>query len=105
MEPAKTATISRTEVTGFYRKATYCYAIPFVLLVMAFIVPFLGMLGILTLVPLGAAGLFFTVRGLTIANKNGEREKKDAGYANLFLGVIIIVLGMLGLAFTYVMVN
>ncbi|QKG53234.1 hypothetical protein [Hymenobacter sp. BRD67] len=102
MKPLGPATASRAEIVNYYKKATYCYAAPFGLLVLSFLIPFVGAVGLFTLLPLGLAGLFFTKRGLTLAAKNGDREKKDVGYANLVLGVIVLLFGLLALAFTYV---
>jgi len=96
---------SRTQIVANYRKATYCYASPFSLLLIGFVIPFSAFLGLLSLLPLGVAGLFFTRRGLALAVSSGDREKKDVGYANLILGVIILGLGLLWLAIAYAMTS
>lgn len=104
MKPVGPATANRIEIVSFYKKATYCYITPFALLILAFVVPFLGALWLFTLLPLGMAGLFFTKRGLALAIKSGDKEKKDVGYANLILGIVILGLGLLSLGFAYMMV-
>jgi hypothetical protein len=101
MQPPGPATAVRAKIVRYYKKATYCYAIPFGLLVLSFLVPFLFALWLFTLLPAGLAGLFFTKRGLVLAAKSGDREKKDVGYANLVLGITILILGLLALAFIY----
>jgi hypothetical protein len=98
MSLAKPATAIRAEIVSCYKKATYCYATPFCLIVLAFILPdFVGGAFLLTLLPSGLAGLFFTKRGLSLSTRSGDKEKKDVGYANLVLGVIILVLGLVAL--------
>jgi hypothetical protein len=90
--------IARADIVSCYKRATYCYAAPFCLMVLGFILPdFVGAAFLLTLLPSGLAGLFFTKRGLSLSTRSGDREKKDVGYANLILGVIILVLGLLAL--------
>lgn len=101
MKPPGPATAIRAEIVSQYKLATYCYAVPFGLLLLGLLVPFLGKLGLLTFLPLGLAGLFFTKRGLALATKSGDREKKDVGYANLMLGFITLALGLLIVAFVY----
>ena len=95
------ATAVRAEIVRYYKKATYCYATPFVLIVLSFLAPFSGGLGLFALLPSGLVGLFFTKCGLALSAKSGDREKKDVGYANLVLGSIILILGLLALAFIY----
>ena len=102
MKPASPARTTRTEIVRCYRNATYCYAAPVGLLVLSFLVPFLGELWLLTPLPLGLAGLLFTKRGLALAVKSGDQEKRDVGYANLVLGFLMLAFGLLGLAFAYV---
>jgi uncharacterized membrane protein len=101
MKPLGPATAIRAEIVGYYKKATYCYAAPFGLLFLSFLVPFAGQLAFFSLLPLGLVGLLFTKRGLALATKSGDREKKDVGYANLVLGIIILVLGLLLLGIIY----
>ena len=91
------ATPVRAQIVSYYKKATYCYAAPFVLLVLFFPV------GLMTLLPLSLAGLYFTKCGLALATKNGDQEKKDVGNANLLLGAIILTLGLIGLALALLM--
>ncbi|QHT71287.1 hypothetical protein GXP67_33850 [Rhodocytophaga rosea] len=51
------------------------------------------------------ASLFFTVKGLRIAFKTNDYEKKDIGYANLIMGVIYCIAGLLALGYTYIMIE
>lgn len=66
---------------------------------MGSLVPLL--LALATLLPFGLAGLFFTKRGLALSIKSDDRQKKDVGYANLVLGSIILIIGLLVVAFAY----
>ncbi|MGI4762094.1 MAG: hypothetical protein ACRYF0_15410 [Janthinobacterium lividum] len=59
----------------------------------------------LVLLPFSLAGLYFTRRGLALARTSGDREKRDIGYANLVLGIILAGLGLLGLALAYLWLN
>lgn len=102
---------ARTVIVSFYKKATYCYGLPFGFLSLQLLLnvvsnfnfqPFLALF-FLTILPLSALGIAFTKRGFTLAVKSGDREKKDVGYANLILGSIIVVLGLVGLALGYMM--
>ena len=87
----------RAATVRCYKKATYCYATPFVFLLLGIIHFVFFPLFLFTLFPMGVAGLVFTKRGLAFAKQNGDREKKDVGYSNVILGVIIVLLGLLGL--------
>jgi hypothetical protein len=103
----------RNQIKKNYRIAVLSYSLPFISLFlymldsstfnltgMYFFVFFL--LGAL---PLGIVGLFFTVKGLIISRKSNDYVKKDIGYANLTMGIIMAAGGMLGFGFMYVMVN
>ncbi len=59
----------------------------------------------LSLVPAGCTGLFFTIKGLMLAFKNNDYQKKDIGYANLIMGIIIVFAGLFAAALTYMMVS
>ncbi|WP_345223759.1 hypothetical protein [Hymenobacter koreensis] len=75
------------------------------MLLLGFVVPFVSRLGLLLLLPLSAVGLFLTWRGFQLARRSGDTEKKDVGYANLILGVILLGLGLVGLGLAYMMVS
>ncbi|WP_400191548.1 hypothetical protein [Hymenobacter sp. B81] len=92
----------RAQIVTCYKRATYCYALPFALGLFGVIVPFFFALALLSLLPFGLAGLFLTKRGWKLAVRSGDQEKKDVGYANFVLGGIILLLGFLGLGLAYV---
>jgi hypothetical protein len=56
----------------------------------------------LALFPLAVAGLVFTIKGLRLSSYSNDYEKKDVGYANLLLGLILSALGLLALGFAYI---
>ncbi|UOQ65534.1 hypothetical protein [Hymenobacter volaticus] len=53
------------------------------------------------LFPLAAGGIIFTVLGMRLSIRTNDREKKDIGYANLILGLILFVVGLLAFCFAY----
>lgn len=105
MDSSPQAIGSRAEIVKSYKIAIYCYAAPFVSLLLGVVHFVFFPLFLLSLFPLGIAGMYFTKRGLSIAIKSGDIQKKDVGYANVTLGIIILVLGLLGLAFVFVMTS
>jgi hypothetical protein len=98
---ATPATDTRAEIVSFYKKATYCYAAPFALLLLAFVWEFAVWLFLFIILPSSIAGLFFTTRGLALARKSRDTEKKDVGYANVVLGGIALLVGLLVWALAY----
>lgn len=104
MDATKEALETRAAIVKNYKLATYCYATPFVCLLLGFIHFMFFPLFLITLFPLGVAGMFFTRRGLSLAVKSGDREKKDVGYANVTLGIIVLVAGagLIGLVLIYI---
>jgi hypothetical protein len=58
---------------------------------------------LLSLFPVGIVGLVFTIKGLRLAFRSGDYKKKDIGYANLIMGIILTAGGLLGLSLAYVM--
>ena len=96
---------TRADIVKSYRIATGCYATPFVFLLLSIFHFAFFSLFVLTLFPLGIAGMVFTKRGLSLAIKSRDTEKKDGGSANVTLGIIILVLGLLGLALAYLMTS
>jgi hypothetical protein len=101
MNPATPAAATRAEIVSFYKKATYCYAAPFALLLLGFVWEAAFGLFLLTILPSGIAGLFFTTRGLALARKSRDTEKKDVGYANVLLGGIGLIVGLLAWSLIY----
>ena len=99
------ATTTRAAIVRFYLKATYSYAIPFVLLLLGFVESLFWTLSLVSFLPLGIVGLFYTKRGMNLSVSSGDREKKDVGYANLILGTIVIIIGVFNWALAYLMVN
>ncbi|TGE10134.1 hypothetical protein EU556_04740 [Hymenobacter fodinae] len=59
----------------------------------------------LSLFPLAVTGLVYTVKALRLASKSNDYEKKDVGYANLVLGLILAGFGLLALGFAYMMTS
>jgi len=101
----------RIAIVNFYKKASYCYGIPFVFLVLQFLLntvsdfnlqPFLALFGV-TLLPLSIMGIIFTKRGFVLASSTGDREKKDVGYANFLLGALLLGITIFGSAVVYTM--
>ena len=54
-----------------------------------------------SLLPAGCIGLYFTIKGLRLAFKNKDYEKKDSGYANLIMGIVIVLAGLLAAGILY----
>ena len=102
MEQPTGVVATREEIINNYRKATYCYFIPFGLAVIGALLNFFLLLALLTLLPAGILGLYFTRRGLLLAGKSGDREKKDVGYVNVLLGILVLGLGIVGVGIAYV---
>lgn len=105
MSSSPQAIDTRVEIVKNYKLATYCYAAPFVSLLLSFIHFIFFPLFLLSLFPMGIVGMYFTKRGLSPAIKSGDIQKKDVGYANVTLGIIILLVGLLGLALTYVVTD
>ncbi|MDX5443026.1 MAG: hypothetical protein LPJ89_04500, partial [Hymenobacteraceae bacterium] len=95
------------------RIAIFCFVIPFIFLGLLLIDSltfdltgaFFFSLFLITLLPLGVIVFVFTCKGLRISFKENNYQKKDIGYANLIMGLIIIGCGVLGLGFAYVMTS
>jgi hypothetical protein len=58
---------------------------------------------LLSLLPAGVMGLFFTSKGLKLAFQSGDYQKKDIGYANLIMGLVLAGVGVIGLGLVYMM--
>ncbi|TGD81239.1 hypothetical protein [Hymenobacter wooponensis] len=104
MASLEVAKSSRARIVKLYKRATYCYALPFIFLILAVIGIGEGLfLGVfcLSLLPLAVTGLVFTGRGLRLSSRSGDYEKKDVGFANVILGVILGGLGLLALGLAY----
>jgi hypothetical protein len=97
--------MSRAKISELYKRALYCYGLPlvFLALVMAGVAEglFSGLF-LLSLFPLAVAGLVFTGKGLRLSSQTNDREKKDIGYANLIMGLILSVIGLLAFGFAYI---
>jgi hypothetical protein len=96
--------MSRIRISKLYKYSLYCYAIPFVFLTLAVLGIgkglFLGSF-FLGLLPSALGGIAFTVLGMRLSAQTNDREKKDIGYANLVLGLILSILGLFTLGFAY----
>lgn len=112
MDQMTNSKIRQTQITKCYRIAVYSYLMPlgfsglylldsiiFGLTKIFFLAIALG-----SLLPVAIIGLFFTVKGLIIAFKSNHYEKKDMGYTNLLMGIILFVGGILGFGLAYLMV-
>ena len=101
----------RASISKYYILAVYSYLIPLGFLGLYFLdSSTFGLTGafflaatMLGLLPLGIVGLFFTTKGLRLAFRSGDYEKKDTGYANLIMGLIVTVGGIMGLGLAYAM--
>lgn len=96
---------SRAPIIRYYKRATYCYFTPIGLVLLSFLWNFLLLLALLTLLPCASLGLYFTSKGFALARKHGDLEKKDVGYANMLLGIIMFGVGLLGAGFAYLSVS
>lgn len=103
----------RARISKYYTIAVYCYLLPPGFLGLYFLdFSTIGLTGafflattVLSLLPVGVVGLLCTVKGLKLAFKSGDHEKKDIGYANLIMGLILAVGGLISLGLTYVMTS
>lgn len=88
-----------------YKRATYFYAMPLVLLLFAMVSSeeeIVLIVFLLSLFPFSVVGLIYTMKGLRLASHSNDYEKKDVGFANLTLGLILFVFGLLALGFVYI---
>lgn len=104
---------ARKKIRKYYTLAIYSYLAPpgffGAFLLDSFTVGLTEMfffaIALLSLLPAGVAGLIFTEKGLKIAFTSNDYEKKDIGYANLIMGIIYIVAGLLALGLGYLMIE
>lgn len=101
------------KTTRYYRLAVYSFVLPFAFLGLFMIDSwtfgltnsfFLALFSI-CLLPAGIIGLFFNYKGYRIAHKEHHNIKKDIGYANFIMGLIILFCGVLGFGIAYVMTS
>jgi di/tricarboxylate transporter len=113
MNEVSSSRIPREKITKQYQLAVYSYLAPVGLLGLYFVdaytfkvtdALFLAV-ALMSLLPSGCVGLFFTGKGIAMAVKNNDYEKKDTGYANLTMGIIIVIAGLLAAGLAYVMVS
>ncbi|MBD0296602.1 MAG: hypothetical protein ICV84_15620 [Flavisolibacter sp.] len=113
MDEVSNSLISRERISKQYRLAIYSYLSPVGLFGLHIVDAYTFRLtdalffavAVLSLLPSGCAGLFFTAKGIAMAVKNNDYQKKDIGYANLTMGIIIVIAGLLGAGLAYVMVS
>lgn len=99
----------RDKITRVYRLAVYSYATPFLFLglhllesatfgltQMFFFALFLG-----SMLPLGTIGLVCTGLGLRLAFQSSDYQKKDIGYANLLMGLVLVTAGLLAMGLIF----
>ncbi|MDJ1473543.1 hypothetical protein [Xanthocytophaga flava] len=113
MDQVKSSQIARQRITKQYQWAMYSYLAPVVLFVLYLIDAnifgltkmFFFAISLMSLIPSACVGLFFTVRGVVMVFKTNDYQKKDIGYANLLMGIIMAFAGVIAVGFLYVMVN
>jgi len=99
----------RDRITRFYRIAVYSYAAPFFCLGLQLLDSatfsltqmFFFALFLWSLLPLGTTGLICTGLGLRLAFQSNDYQKKDIGYANILMGLIMVAAGLLGLGLIF----
>lgn len=113
LEVQSRAPVSRQRITSQYKLAVIFYLAPLVWFVLGLIdgltFDLTGMFfvstAMLSLIPSGCIGLFFSITGMVMAFKNNDYQKKDIGYANLLMGIIMVITGFIAAGFIYVMVS
>lgn len=96
--------MNRNRISKLYKYALCCYALPFVFLVAAVLGIGEGILlggFFVGLFPFAVGGTVLTIFGMRLSVQTNDREKKDIGYANLLLGLILAAVGLLALGFAY----
>jgi len=53
------------------------------------------------MLPLGAIGLVCTGLGLRLAFQDNDYQKKDIGYANMLMGLLLVAVGLLSLGLMF----
>lgn len=96
MGPIAQVVSTRANIVNFYKKATYTFLVPLGFLLFGFLWDYFLILSLLIILPCSIIGLYFTRNGFRLATKQGDLEKKDVGYANMWVGVILFGLGLLG---------
>lgn len=99
----------RNKITRFYKIALYAYISPIILLGISILdsctldlaASYFLPAFIFTLLPSGVVGIIFTIFGSKISFKEKDYEKKDTGYANLIMGIVMSVIGLLASGFIY----
>ena len=92
----------RIKITKFYRLALICYTGPLILFPIGLVSELTHGLGIISVFPLSLIGITYTVLGFKISVKHHDIEKKDIGYANLLLGLVMTLVGALIFAFLFI---
>ena len=72
---------------------------------LGFLLDFFLLLTLLTVMPCSIIGLYFSFKGFKLSSSLGNLEKKDVGYANILLGIILFVVGLLSTGFAYVWIS
>ncbi|PJJ60180.1 hypothetical protein [Hymenobacter chitinivorans] len=110
MDPILQSKITRKRIEKLYRTAIYAYSAPFALLLLQLLAPnkigtvfFAASLFSLPL--LVVVGLRCTILGLRLAFKTNDYQKKDLGYANLIMGLILAGLAVIGLGFAFLRIS
>ena len=104
---------AQEKIKKCYRIAVYSYILPFILLGQYIIDSstfdltemFLFAAFWISLLPLGALGMACSIYGMVLSNRVNNNIKKDIGYANLIMGIIIIIGGLVGMGLAYLMLN
>ena len=96
---------STTHIVRYYKKATCSYLAPLGLVLLGVLLDFFLLLALLTVIPCSIIGLYFSFKGFKLSSRLGNLEKKDVGYANILLGIILFAAGLLSAGFAYVWIS
>ncbi|RSK31669.1 hypothetical protein [Hymenobacter metallilatus] len=96
---------STAYVVGCYEKASYSYFTPVAFVLLGFVLDFFLPLALLTALPCSVIGLYFSYKGFKASGRLGYLEKKDVGYANILLGILLFVAGLVSAGFAYVWIS
>lgn len=113
IEKTKTDTLYRKRTTILYRSALVCYIIPFLFLgIFALDMFFLHRtqmlfwsMFLLSMFPFGLLGLLFSIIGIIQSTRIQKIKNKTTGYYNLFMGIVVVVGGILGWMLLYVVTS
>ena len=94
-----------THIVRYYKIATYSYLTPIGFVLLGFLLDFFLLLALLTALPCSIIGFYFTFKGFRLSRLQDNSEKKDVGYANILLGIILFIVGLFGAGYAYVSIS